>query len=202
MLPTSLPGFRQCSILHDQGLHDQGPHDQGLHEFRRHEACCVSTGQGKTGAWTLSTPDEDKLRELASVFREHLHAPLVVYLRGDLGAGKTTFARALIQSLGYTGRVKSPTYGLLETYSAGGMNILHLDLYRIDHPRDLEQLAIRDLFDEKSLLLVEWPEKGGNFLPPADLELQFGETQGQRCISFCPFSPAGASLSQVVHGAL
>jgi tRNA threonylcarbamoyladenosine biosynthesis protein TsaE len=91
---------------------------------------------------------------------------------------------------------------LLETYFAGGMTILHLDLYRIDHPRDLEQLAIRDLFDEQSLLLVEWPEKGGNFLPPADLELQFGEAQGQRCISFCPFSPAGVSLLQAVHGAL
>lgn len=162
----------------------------------------MSTGQGNPGAWTLSTPEEDKLRELASVFREHLHAPLVVYLRGDLGAGKTTFARALIQSLGYTGRVKSPTYGLLETYSAGGMTILHLDLYRIDHPRDLEQLAIRDLFDEKSLLLVEWPDKGGNFLPPADLQLQFGETHGQRCISFYPFSPAGLGLSQLVRGAL
>ncbi len=162
----------------------------------------MSTGHGKPGAWTLGTPDEGKLRELASVFREHLHVPLVVYLRGDLGAGKTTFARALIQSLGYIGRVKSPTYGLLETYSAGGMSILHLDLYRIDHPRDLEQLAIRDLLDGKSLLLVEWPEKGGKFLPPADLELQFGETQGQRCISFCPFSPAGLSLSHVVHGAL
>ena len=162
----------------------------------------MNTERGKPGAWNLSTPEEAKLRELAGIFCEHLSVPLVVYLRGDLGAGKTTFARALIQSLGYIGHVKSPTYGLLETYSAGGVNILHLDLYRIDRPRDLEQLAIRDLFDEKSLLLVEWPEKGGNFLPPADLELQFGEAQGQRCIGFFPFSPAGASLSQVLHGAL
>jgi len=167
---------------------------KGLHESRAHEA-----GQEKPDVWTLSTPDEGNLRQLASVFCAHLHAPLVIYLRGELGAGKTAFARALIQSLGYTGRVKSPTYGILENYSAGGMNILHLDLYRINHPSELEQLAIRDLFDEKGLLLVEWPEKGGNCLPPADLQLQFDEAQGQRCIGFYPFSPAGLSLSQVIH---
>jgi len=154
----------------------------------------------KSGSWTLSTPDEGQLIEVARRCGKHLHAPLVIYLRGELGAGKTTFARALIQFLGYPGRVKSPTYGLLETYSCGGLNILHLDLYRIENPRDLEQLAIRDLFDENSLLLVEWPEKGLDFLPAADLELFFGETDGQRDVLLSPLSSAGMILSRVIQG--
>ncbi len=160
----------------------------------------MSNASENSSFWTLSTPDEGKLVELARACGAHVQAPLVVYLRGDLGAGKTTFARALIQSLGYSGRVKSPTYGLLETYSVGGLNILHLDLYRIDNPRDLEQLAIRDLFDEHSLLLVEWPEKGMGFLPAADMELRFGETDGRRDVLFSPLSCAGAGLSQAVQG--
>lgn len=150
--------------------------------------------------WTLDTPHEGDTLELARAFGAHLRAPLVIYLRGDLGAGKTTFARALIQALGHEGRVKSPTYGLLETYSAGGVKTLHLDLYRIDRPREVEQLAIRDLFDEHSLLLVEWPEKGGDFLPPADLLLQFGEAHGQRHVTVSPFSPTGMRLSRLVAG--
>ena len=150
--------------------------------------------------WTLGTPQEQDTVELARAFGASLQLPLVVYLNGELGAGKTTFARALIQSLGYAGRVKSPTYGLLETYSIGGMHALHLDLYRIENPRDLEELAIRDLFDARSLLLVEWPEKGGIFLPAADLEVFFDEVDGHRRASVAPCSPAGMRLSQSVRG--
>jgi tRNA threonylcarbamoyladenosine biosynthesis protein TsaE len=152
-----------------------------------------------SGSWTIPAPDEARVIKLAQPFCEHLQAPLVLNLRGDLGAGKTTFARALIHALGYIGRVKSPTYGLLETYVAGGLNILHLDLYRIGNPRDLDYLALRDLFDEKSLLLVEWPEKGGKFLPASDLELYFGEAMGQRFIHFSSFSSKGESLLQAVQ---
>ena len=160
----------------------------------------MNTDPVRSAEWTLGTPHERDTLELARTFGAHLQVPLVIYLRGDLGAGKTTFARALIQSLGYDGRVKSPTYGLLETYSAGGVSTLHLDLYRIDDPRDVEQLAIRDLFDERSLLLVEWPEKGRDFLPAADLELRFGEADGQRRVTISTFSPAGMRLAQLVRG--
>jgi tRNA threonylcarbamoyladenosine biosynthesis protein TsaE len=156
--------------------------------------------RGESGSWTVVTPAEADLVEFARTFATHLHAPLVIYLRGDLGAGKTTFARALIHSLGYCGRVKSPTYGLLETYAAGGVNILHLDLYRIETPSEVEQLAVRDLFDGHSLLLVEWPEKGGNFLPAADLEVYFGELGGERFARISPISPAGKRLSPRISG--
>jgi tRNA threonylcarbamoyladenosine biosynthesis protein TsaE len=160
----------------------------------------VNTHPVESAQWTLGTPHERDTLELARAFGASLEVPLVIYLHGELGAGKTTFARALIQSLGYAGGVKSPTYGLLETYSTGGLNALHLDLYRIDGPRDVEELAIRDLFDERSLLLVEWPEKGGNFLPAADLEIFFDDTDGQRRATIAPSSPAGMRISQLVHG--
>jgi tRNA threonylcarbamoyladenosine biosynthesis protein TsaE len=149
--------------------------------------------------WSFALPDEGRLVELARIMRQNLQAPLVIYLHGDLGSGKTTFARALIHALGYSGRVKSPSYGLLEPYAAGGFNILHLDLYRIGFPAELEYLAIRDLFNKNSILLVEWPEKGAGFLAPADVELHFDETAGQRFVQLKPRSTAGASLAQATR---
>ncbi len=98
----------------------------------------------------------------------------VIYLRGDLGMGKTTLVRFLLAALGYQGRVKSPTYGLLELYALGGtpaLRVLHLDLYRLEDPEELEYLALRDLHDEHTLLMVEWPDKGRGMLPAADLEI-------------------------------
>ncbi len=129
-------------------------------------------------------PDEAALRQLALAFGRCLRAPLVIYLQGDLGAGKTTFARALIQGLGYPGRVKSPTYGLLESYQAGGFDFLHLDLYRIENPAELEYLAISDQFTENGVLLIEWPEKAPQALPAADIHLIFkeiGENRSLEC---------------------
>lgn len=102
----------------------------------------------------------------------------VVYLQGDLGAGKTTLARACLRALGEVGAVKSPTYTLVEPYSLGPLRILHMDLYRLSEPEELYGLGV---FDEPPTLcwwLVEWPEKGGALLPPASLEIQL-QAQGQ-----------------------
>lgn len=133
--------------------------------------------------WRNRVPDEAAVARLAARFAAAVEPPLVLYLRGDLGAGKTTFARAYIHALGYEGYVKSPSYGLLETYEAGGRKILHLDLYRIEDPEELEFLALRDLFDERTVLLIEWPERGAGHLPDADLTLEFGEDEAGRWIS-------------------
>lgn len=145
-------------------------------------------------AWIRAVPDEEAVRGLAAEFAAHLAAPLVIYLDGPLGAGKTTFVRALLQALGHPGRVKSPTYGLLETYDAGGLRILHLDLYRIEHADELAYLALPDLFDENTVLLIEWPGRGGGGIPAADLVLRFSDPGGRHSIAARPLSPAGWAL--------
>jgi len=95
----------------------------------------------------------------------------VLYLRGDLGAGKTTCARSLLRALGVAGTVRSPTYTLVETYELAGLTCVHVDLYRLQTLTEVDELGLRDLVGPGCLLLVEWPEKGGAALPPADLEL-------------------------------
>ena len=98
---------------------------------------------------------------------------LVIYLRGDLGAGKTTLVRALLNSLGYAGRVKSPTYTLLEQYEVGGLSLRHFDLYRFQDAMEWETAGFNDEFDGKNICLVEWPEQAAGLLPAADIEIIF-----------------------------
>jgi tRNA threonylcarbamoyladenosine biosynthesis protein TsaE len=133
-------------------------------------------------AWRRDVADEAALRRLAAAFAPAVAPPFVIYLRGDLGAGKTTFARAYVHALGFEGYVKSPSYGLLEIYEVGGRNVLHLDLYRIEDPEELEYLAIRDQYDERAVLLVEWPDRGGQALPAPDMVLDFGEKDALRFV--------------------
>jgi len=96
----------------------------------------------------------------------------VVHLRGDLGTGKTTLVRGILRGLGHMGAVKSPSYTLIEPYEPGDRPVFHLDLYRLGDPEELEYLGLRDLLGADSLLLVEWPERAGQALPPADLEVE------------------------------
>ncbi len=148
--------------------------------------------------WNRPVPDEGSVAELAAGFARRIRPPFVIYLEGELGAGKTTFARAFVHALGFKGYVKSPSYGLLESYEVAGMTVLHLDLYRIEDPEELEYLAIRDLFDANSVLLVEWPRKGMDHLPAPDLELAFGEDNESRFVSGFAKTTAGFELNQAV----
>jgi tRNA threonylcarbamoyladenosine biosynthesis protein TsaE len=95
----------------------------------------------------------------------------VVHLRGELGAGKTTCVRSLLRTLGVTGLVRSPTYTLVETYTLAALTCVHVDLYRLQADTEVDELGLRDLVGPGCLMLVEWPEKGGVPLPPADLDL-------------------------------
>lgn len=128
-------------------------------------------------------PTEQDLDQFAQRFARGLSPPLVIWLEGDLGAGKTTFARGLIHALGYSGRVKSPTYGLLEYYQLQNLQVLHMDLYRIGDPGELEFLGIGDLLDDATILLIEWPDKGDGWLPKPDFVFHFSYAETGRNLS-------------------
>lgn len=106
--------------------------------------------------------------------------PVIAWLQGDLGAGKTTLARGWLRGMGYQGRVKSPTYTLLEPYELEAGQVLHLDLYRLAGAEELEFLGLRDLSDGAASLLIEWPERGRGHLPACDLRVQLqADEQGR-----------------------
>ena len=119
----------------------------------------------------------------------------VVYLCGELGAGKTTLVRGVLRGLGYTGRVRSPTYTLVEGYETPGHDFYHLDLYRIAVPGELEFLGVRELDDPAHRLFIEWPERGGEALPKADLEIRIQVREQARSVSFQALSERGRQLA-------
>lgn len=96
---------------------------------------------------------------------------LVVGFEGELGAGKTTLVQGVLNALGVTGVIRSPTYTLIEAYEAAGRRLYHLDLYRLAGADEVEALGLRDLLEDTAVLLIEWPARGAGFLPPADLEI-------------------------------
>lgn len=130
----------------------------------------------------LDLPDAEATEALGARLAQSL-TPGIVYLQGDLGAGKTTLTRGLLRGLGHEGRVRSPTYTLVEPYRLGGSVVYHLDLYRLADPEELEWLGLRDMLAEHALLLVEWPERGIGVLPAADLVISLEYSgSGRRAI--------------------
>lgn len=114
-------------------------------------------------------PDEAATLALGRELAPALVPGMVVWLSGDLGAGKTTLVRGLLRAFHYEGRVKSPTFTLVEHYPFSSFNLYHFDLYRFVNPEEWEDAGFRDCFNDASICFVEWPEKGGGYLPGADL---------------------------------
>lgn len=125
-----------------------------------------------------------------------LERGVVIYLIGELGAGKTTFFRGMLRGLGYQSKVKSPTFTLHEMYKIALPNSLlveihHFDLYRLNDPEELEYIGIRDYFSGESIGLIEWPEKGAGFLPKADLIINFDFARQGRIVTILSNSEKG-----------
>ncbi len=111
------------------------------------------------------------MQSLGQTLARRLQLPAIVTLSGELGAGKSVLARAIIHALGYSGAVKSPTYTLVETYATANCSIAHLDLYRLADPEELHYIGFDDVVSQHDLVLIEWPEQAGDFLPEADLAI-------------------------------
>jgi len=131
------------------------------------------------GTWVV---DEPGLCLIAKALCRELNLPAVIHLSGELGAGKTTFARALLAELGVTGPVKSPTYTLVESHPTDRGVANHFDLYRLEHPEELEYLGFADLVADSIVTLIEWPERAASLLPEPDYTVVLGYAGEQRQI--------------------
>jgi len=116
---------------------------------------------------------------------------LIIYLNGNLGAGKTTLVRGILHGLGHHDVVKSPTYNLVEIYKISKLYLYHFDLYRFNDPYEWEEAGFRDYFNDRSICLIEWPEKAAGLLPAADLRIDFEILQSGRNIGIYPETHAG-----------
>lgn len=137
-------------------------------------------------------PDEEATKHLGTKLAPLLEPGLVIYLEGDLGAGKTTLVRALLQSLGHSGPVKSPTYSLVEFYVISSLYCYHFDFYRFESPEEFFDAGLGEYFLGDAVCLVEWPEKAAGCIPPFDLCLRITYTaDGGRCVNVEAASPKG-----------
>jgi tRNA threonylcarbamoyladenosine biosynthesis protein TsaE len=142
----------------------------------------------------LALASAEATEDLGAHLAGALPAGCIVYLCGELGAGKTTLVRGLVRALGHLGPVRSPTYTLLEPYTVAGQQIVHLDLYRLADPEELEFMGLRDFLDGRSTFLVEWPEHGQGFLPAADLIIELRHAATGRVCRLVAASPRGEAV--------
>lgn len=143
------------------------------------------------GTWHQDLPDEAATRALAARLAAAIQPPLMIALEGNLGAGKTTLARGLIQSLLPGARVKSPTYTLVESYALPFGAIHHFDLYRLVDPDELEQIDLVGFADAQAVLLIEWPDKGGARTAHPDLRVQLAYQGEGRTVQISAHSESG-----------
>lgn len=128
---------------------------------------------------------EDEMLNLGQQCAVQCKKNLIIYLQGDLGAGKTTFARGFLRGLGYHGLVKSPTYTLVETYEFSEKQLYHFDCYRVRSPEELEYIGIRDYANGTAICLIEWPELASEWLPEPDLNCYIEcVSLNKRCVRF------------------
>jgi tRNA threonylcarbamoyladenosine biosynthesis protein TsaE len=140
---------------------------------------------------TRFLPDEAATLAFGAELARALVPGLTIYLIGDLGAGKTTLTRGVLRGLGYSGKVKSPTYTLLELYTVSSLYLYHFDFYRFADPQEWVDAGFRDYFNADSVCIVEWPEKAGEFLPAPDLRISLEAQQSGRSLHVHAETEAG-----------
>jgi tRNA threonylcarbamoyladenosine biosynthesis protein TsaE len=147
--------------------------------------------------------DEAATLAFGAKLSQFLVPPLIIFLKGDLGAGKTTLVRGVMRGLGFMGRVKSPTYALLEVYAVSRLNLYHFDFYRLSDPDEWHEAGFRDYMNAEAICLIEWPEKAlgaGLSLPVADVMLTLTPTaNNQRTLMMQSSTPAGHTLLSKLH---
>jgi tRNA threonylcarbamoyladenosine biosynthesis protein TsaE len=148
----------------------------------------------RTAQLDIVAPDEASMVACGARLAAACEPGLVVFLRGELGMGKTTLSRGFIRGLGHRGAVKSPTYTLVEPYELGKLQVYHFDLYRLGDPEELEFMGIRDYFTNESICLVEWPERGTGALPPADLVINIEREGSGRKLTLCGATVLGNTV--------
>ena len=140
---------------------------------------------------TRFLPDEAATLAFGAVLADALTPGLTLYLVGDLGAGKTTLARGVLRGLGYMGKVKSPTYTLVEVYTVSRLSLYHFDFYRFADPREWVDAGFREHFNPDTVCLVEWPEKAGEFLPTPDVRMVLSVAETGRSLQVQAETEAG-----------
>ena len=138
-------------------------------------------------------PDEAATLRLGEALAPGIGPGRVIHLRGELGAGKTTVARGLLRALGYAGRVKSPTYAVVEPYTLSRLHLYHFDFYRFSEKAEWVNCGFRDYFSPATACIVEWPERAGGLLAPPDLEIRLEIAGEARRALMEACTPAGES---------
>ncbi len=149
---------------------------------------------------TLYTDSDEQTESIAGKLASIINKGMIIHLEGDLGAGKTTFARGFLRELGVAGAVKSPTYNIVQPYQTDQFTLYHFDLYRISDHEELEALGIRDYFDGEAICLLEWPEKGAGLLPTPDIRIKLDYEGKGRKITLEPVSEIGHKTIENIAG--
>lgn len=131
----------------------------------------------------------EEMETAGAALIKNIKAPAVIYLRGDLGAGKTTLVRGALHAIGYTGLVKSPTFTLVESYSIPPLEIHHFDLYRVSDPEELDYIGIREYCSPSTLCFIEWPDLGLSHIPKPDLEIDIEYIEAGRKVTITKNQP-------------